>query len=81
MRLSGFSLVDDRPKISIAFTGYVPGIWISAVSDVRMRAVAHLDVSRDDVTKAADKLAESLVAELAGLVQGFVQAVTARTIR
>jgi len=46
-----------------------------------MRAVAHLDVSRDDVTKPADKLAESLVAELAGLVQGIVQAVTARTIR
>jgi len=46
-----------------------------------MRAVAHLDVSQDDVTKAADKLAESLVAELAGLVQGIVQAVTARTIR
>ena len=46
-----------------------------------MRAEAQLDVSRDDVTKAADKLAESLVAELAGLVQGIVQAVTARTIR
>ena len=73
--------MDDRPKISIALTGYVTTASGSAQSATFACAVAHLDVSRDDVTKAADKLAESLVAELAGLVQGIVQAVTARTIR
>jgi hypothetical protein len=52
VRLSGFSLVDDRPEISIALTGYVTTASGSAQS------ATHLDVSWDDVTEAADKLAE-----------------------
>ena len=34
------------------------GVWIGAIDNERMRAVTHLDVSRDDVNEAADRLAD-----------------------
>ena len=34
------------------------GIWIGAIDNERMRAVTHLDISRDDVNEAADRLAK-----------------------
>ena len=33
------------------------GVWIGAVDSGIMRAVTHLDISRDDVNEAADRLA------------------------
>ena len=33
------------------------GVWIGAIDSERMRAVTHLDISRDDVNEAADRLA------------------------
>ena len=34
------------------------GVWIGAIDNERMRAVTHLDVNRDDVNEAADRLAD-----------------------
>jgi threonine aldolase len=34
------------------------GVWIGAIDSGRMRAVTHLDVNRDDVNEAADRLTE-----------------------
>ena len=34
------------------------GVWIGAIDNERMRAVTHLDVSRDDGNEAADRLAD-----------------------
>ena len=34
------------------------GVWIGAIDSKRMRGVTHLDVNRDDVDEAADRLAE-----------------------
>ena len=38
------------------------GVWIGAIDSERMRAVTHLDISRDDVNEAADRLADVISA-------------------